>query len=43
MKFSNVLEIHLNDNNNILGKVKSEYIKLIIKKYSDIEQASRKI
>ena len=43
MKFSNILEIHLNDYNHILGKVKYQYIKLIIKKYSDVQQASRRI
>ena len=35
MKFSSILEIHLNDMSCILGRVKSEFIKLMVKKYGE--------
>lgn len=40
MKFSNILEIHLNDSSYVLGRIKSEFIKVISRKYNDPEAAS---
>ncbi len=40
MKFSNILEIHLNDATCVLGRIKAEFIKVMARKYSDAEVAS---
>jgi hypothetical protein len=40
MKFSNILEIHLNDAACVLGRIKAEFIKVMGRKYSDPVAAS---
>lgn len=40
MRFSSILEIHLNDMNCILGRVKSEFIKIMVKKYGETSKGT---
>lgn len=40
MKFSNILEIHLNDPTCVLGRVKIEFIKVMARKYNEPVVAS---
>jgi hypothetical protein len=40
MKFSNIIEIHLNDMSCVLGRVKAEFIRLMTRRYGDAERAS---